>query len=189
MSVSIAAAGTIAVIGAGMQIAYGTFPGLLLPAIPTLMGLPTAVRSIRGRPPSVRIDDDECAVEHDGVFSAPLTIRRAELHSIVPVWLGPPRVSPVRVGSLLPIVGDPGGHHAPALVLVLREERLLHQARSRLGFRGTPRNDRPVRGIALAVDDLDEAQGAFQSWGLLARLTPDAFEWLAPRSKASSPDG
>ena len=84
-------------------------------------------------------------------------------------------------------MGDIGVGTVPALVLVFRRERELRQARSGFFVLGLPGRNRPVRGLVLVVDDLDEAQRAFQPWGLLARLTPGAFEWLAPRSRATSP--
>ena len=74
-----------------------------------------------------------------------------------------------------------------ALVLVLREERELPQARARWATFRMPSRHHPVRGLVLVVDNLDAAQRAFQPWGLLARMTPQAVEWLAPRSKTTSP--
>ena len=149
--------------------------------------LPGAVAMLRSPPPTVTIGVDRCVIDHGGHFTAPVTVRRDDLHSIVPVWLRPAKRSPVRAGPTLPLIGDGTVGRADALVLVLREERTLRQARSSNGMWGAPSPRRPVRGFLLVVDDLGAAQRAFQPWGLLARLTPGAFEWLAPRSTATSP--
>ena len=169
------------------QLALGSFPGWIFFSFFWLVRLPTAVATLRSPPPKVTIAVDRCQIVHDGFFTAPLTVTRAQLHSIVPVHLRPSKQSPVRSGPQLPTIGDPGTGKIPALVLVFREERELRQARSGVPAFGQPSRSRPVRGLILVVDDLDAAQRAFQPWGLLARLTPEAFEWLAPRSKATSP--
>ena len=182
-----ALAGPVAVLAGGFQLLTGSFPAWLGVALIWFWRVPAAVSMLGSPPPKVTIGVDRCQIVHDGLFVAPVTVTRAELHSIVPVHLRPAKQSPVRLGPLLPGIGDVGTGTVPALVLVFRRERELRQARSGFFVLGMPGRNRPVHGLVLVVDDLDEAQRAFQPWGLLARLTPQAFEWVAPRSKASTP--
>jgi hypothetical protein len=170
-----------------LQLALGSFPGWIFFSFFWLLRLPTAVATLTSPPPKVTIAVDRCQIVHDGLFTAPLTITRAELHSIVPVHLRPAKQSPVRTSPRVPTIGDLGTGKAPALVLVLREERELRQARAGLPVFGSPSRSRSARGLILVVEDLDAAQRAFQHWGLLARMTPDALEWLVPRSTTTSP--
>jgi hypothetical protein len=128
----------------------------------------------------------------------------------VPFWLWPTappsaslwkrldwRLTPraLRPDHRVPLLGTAGGPRRPALLFVLRAERVIPQSRSGWTWwsawpawaHAWPQRDVPVRGLFVAVEDVDAAQRTFQPWGLLARLTPEAFEWLRPRGKATSP--
>ncbi|HEX4905393.1 MAG TPA: hypothetical protein VFU93_08075 [Acidimicrobiales bacterium] len=179
--------GPLTVLAGGLQLAIGSFPTWIGAAAIWFWRVPSAIAMLGSPPPKVTIAVDRCQIVHDGLFTAPVTVTRAQLHSIVPVHLRPLKQSPVRLGPRLPSIGDVSVGKVPALVLVFREERELRQARSALFVFGMVARNTPVRGLVLVVDDLEKAQWAFQPWGLLARLTPQAFEWLAPRSSATSP--
>lgn len=146
----------------------------------TVTRFPASLRAVRLRDPSIVLDGDRCVLRH-GALRQPLEVDRAELHSIVPVWFGGDSswqlrpVAPVVPHRMLPLLGIPKGRNRPALVFVLRTERRV------------PGRRRPLRGVIVAVEDLEAAQRAFQSWGLLARLTPGAFDWLLRGSDVMSP--
>ena len=184
---TLAVAGPVLLFVGLLQLVLGSFPTWIGFSLFWLLRLPSAAAMLGAPPPKVMIAADRCQVVHDGFFTAPVTVTRAQLHSIVPIYLRPVKRSPVRPTSIVPTIGDPGTGRGAALVFVFREERELRQARSGFAAFGSPSRSHPVRGLVLVVDDLDEAQRAFQSWGLLARMTPDAMEWLAPRSKVRSP--
>src|SRR5688572_29985445 len=101
-----------------MQLVTGTFPAYLPAAAIWFFRLPSAVAMLGSPPPKVTIAVDRCQIVHDGLFTAPVTITREKLHSIVPVYLRPTKQSPVRLGPRLPAIGDLWVGKVPALVFV-----------------------------------------------------------------------
>jgi hypothetical protein len=136
----------------------------------------------RGSGPAARLDGDRLLFAGAPFTSFPLELRAHELHSIVPIWTAPRGWRSMGRGS--PVVGSKtvlafgqatATDKGPALVFVLRSEQRWAS------------NRRPLRGLIVHVSDLGAAQRAVQPLGLLARLTPGAFDWLRPDSTATSP--
>jgi hypothetical protein len=168
--------------------------------------IPVAVREVRTRHEraDVEVVSSRLIIRYPAVFRGPVEIGVDQLHSIVPLWLRPPvprtaslwrridsRLIPigVRASVHVPVVGIVDRKvHSPALGLVFNEERVFPEARARWTWPyPVLRRGVPIRALLLAVQDLEDAQRPFLGLGKLAELSPEAFEWLAPRSKATSP--
>lgn len=167
--------------------------------------VPHALREVRTRnqPAEVVVDGDRVVIRYPALFRTPVELVADDLHSVVPLWLHPPaprewplwrRIDAalvpigVRPTTRVPVIGSPARRPGPVLGLILRAERAVPQARSRWAFPiAMPQPGVPIRALLIAVDDLDAAQRAFLDWGLVGRITPEAAEWLAPKSKATSP--
>jgi hypothetical protein len=164
--------------------------------------LPHAWREVASarRPARITVDGDRAVLEHPALFHEPVQLTPADLHSIVPHQVRPPTAgswlrrlaswlqpTTIRPSQRTPAVGDLS-RRGDSLLFVFRAARLLPQARGQWSWiNQPPRPGVPLRGLIVAVDDLDAAQRAVQPWGLLARLTPDAFEWLRPRGTTTAP--
>ena len=86
--------GPVAVLAGGFQLLTGSFPAWLGAAVIWFWRVPAAVATLSAPPPKVTIGVERCQIVHDGLFIAPVTVTRAELHSIVPVHLRPVKQSP-----------------------------------------------------------------------------------------------